>query len=65
MPTDLVTAANVEEFKPRESDGAIQKEFYGAYVAENFADLATSARPYSDLSLPPGSSATPAATPTA
>lgn len=65
VPTDIVTAANVEEFKPRESDGAVQKEFYGAYVTENFADLAASARPYSDLSLPPGGSATPAATPTA
>lgn len=67
VPTDIVTAANVEDFKPRESDAAVQKTFYADYVAANFADLATSARPYDDLKLPPGSSATPeaAATPTA
>jgi simple sugar transport system substrate-binding protein/ribose transport system substrate-binding protein len=65
VPTDLVTAANVEEFKPRESDAAVQKEFYGTYMTETFADLAAAARPYDDLRLPPGSSATPAATPTA
>lgn len=67
VPTDIVTAANVEEFKPRESDAAVQKEFYATYMAENFADLQAAARPYDDLRLPPGSSATPAAaaTPTA
>ncbi len=59
VPTDIVTAANVEEFKPRESDGAVQKEFYAAYMAENFVDLAAGARPYADLSLPPGGMATP------
>ena len=62
VPTDIVTAANVEEFKPRESDAAVQKEFYATYVAEHFADLAAGARPYDDLKLPPGSgSATPTA----
>jgi ABC-type sugar transport system substrate-binding protein len=60
VPTDLVTAANVEEFLPRESDAAVQREFYAAYIAENFSDLATSARPYDDLRAEPG-----AATPTA
>ena len=59
VPTDIVTAANVEEFKPRESDGTVQKEFYAAYMAENFVDLAAGARPYADLSLPPGGMATP------
>ena len=62
VPTDLVTAVNVEEFKPRESDAAVQKQFYADYMAENFADLAAAARPYDDLRLPPGS--TPEASPT-
>jgi ABC-type sugar transport system substrate-binding protein len=53
VPTDIVTAANVGEFKPRESDAAVQKEFYGKYVAEHFADLAKGARPYDDLKQPP------------
>ena len=65
VPTDLVTEANVEEFKPRESDAAVQKEFYATYMEETFADLQAAARPYDDLRLPPGSSATPAATPSA
>lgn len=59
VPTDIVTAANVEDFKPRESDAAVQKQFYADYMATTFADLAAGARPYSDLSLPPGGSATP------
>ena len=61
VPTDIVTAANVDEFKPRESDAAVQKEFYATYMAENFADLAAGARPYDDLKLPPGGAATPEA----
>jgi simple sugar transport system substrate-binding protein len=67
VPTDIVTAANVEEFKPRESDAAVQKQFYADYMAEHFADLQAGARPYDDLRLPPGTAATPAggeATPT-
>ena len=54
-----MTASNVEEFKPRESDAAVQKEFYATYMAENFVDLQADARPYDDLRLPPG--ATPVA----
>lgn len=61
VPTDIVTAANVEEFKPRESDAAVQKQFYADYMAENFADLQAGARPYDDLRLPPGGMATPTA----
>ena len=48
-----MTAANVEEFKPREADGAVQKTFYAKYMAEHFADLAKGARPYDDLKQPP------------
>jgi simple sugar transport system substrate-binding protein len=59
VPTDIVTAANVEDFKPRESDAAVQKQFYADYMAEHFADLQAAARPYDDLRLPPGGMATP------
>jgi ABC-type sugar transport system substrate-binding protein len=53
VPTDIVTGANVEEFKPREGDAAAQKTFYAKYMAEHFADLAKAARPYDDLKQPP------------
>ena len=53
VTTDIVTAANVEEFKPREGDAAVQKTFYAKYMAEHFADLAKGARPYDDLKQPP------------
>lgn len=59
VPTDIVNAANVEDFKPREGDAAVQKEFYATYMAENFADLRADARPYDDLRLEPGAAATP------
>lgn len=61
VPTDIVTAANVDQFMPRESDGAVQKEFYATYMAENFADLQAAARPYDDLKNSGGAAATPAA----
>lgn len=61
VPTDIVTAANVEDFKPREADAAVQKQFYADYMAEHFADLQAAARPYDDLRLPPGGAATPTA----
>jgi len=61
VPTDIVTAANVEDFKPRESDATVQKQFYADYMKEHFADLKAAARPYDDLKLPPGGSATPTA----
>ncbi|HET9659142.1 MAG TPA: sugar ABC transporter substrate-binding protein [Thermomicrobiales bacterium] len=63
VPTDLVTAENVEDFMPRESDAAVQREFYAKYIAEHFADLAAAARPYSDLSAEHGAAASPEATP--
>jgi hypothetical protein len=62
VPTDLVTAENVADFMPRESDAQVQRDFYAAYIAENFADIATAARPYSDLSGG-GDMASPEATP--
>lgn len=60
VPTDLVTAANVADFMPRESDAQVQRDFYAAYIAENFSDLQAAARPYDDLKAEPGA-ATPAA----
>ena len=53
LETSAKTAANVEEFKPREGDAAVQKTFYAKYMAEHFADLAKGARPYDDLKQPP------------
>ena len=58
--TATATAANVADFMPRESDAQVQKDFYAAYIAENFADLQAAARPYDDLRAEPGA-ATPAA----
>ncbi len=60
VPTDIVTADNVDDFMPRESDAQTQREFYAAYIAEHFADLQAAARPYSDLSAGHGD-ATPSA----
>jgi ABC-type sugar transport system substrate-binding protein len=60
VPTDLVTAENVEDFMPRESDAQVQRDFYAAYIAEHFADLQAAARPYDDLRADHGA-ATPAA----
>jgi simple sugar transport system substrate-binding protein/ribose transport system substrate-binding protein len=62
VPTDIVTAANVDQFKPRESDAAVQKQYYADYMKAHFADLQTAARPYDDLRKPPGeAAATPSA----
>lgn len=61
VPTDIVNADNVADFKPREGDAEVQREFYATYMAENFADLAAAARPYDDLRLEPGAMASPEA----
>lgn len=50
VPTDIVTAENVDDFMPRESDAQVQRDFYAQYIADHFADLQAAARPYSDLS---------------
>ncbi len=63
VPTDIVTAENVEDFMPRESDAQVQRDFYAAYIAEHFADLQAAARPYDDLKAAPGATASPEATP--
>ncbi len=62
VPTDIVTAANVDQFTARESDPAVQRQFYADYMKAHFADLQAAARPYDDLRLPPGdAAATPSA----
>jgi ABC-type sugar transport system substrate-binding protein len=63
VPTDIVTAENVADFMPREADAQVQRDFYAAYIAENFADLQAAARPYDDLKAEPGMEASPEATP--
>ncbi len=63
VPTDIVTAENVADFKPRESDAQVQRDFYAAYIEENFSDLQAAARPYDDLKAEPGAAASPEATP--
>lgn len=61
-PTEFVTADNVADYVARESDPAVEREYYAAYIAENFADLNEVARPYDDLRTPGGGSdASPAA----
>ena len=41
----------------------VQRDFYAAYIAENFSDLAAAARPYTDLSAGHGDMVSPEATP--
>lgn len=62
-PTEVVTKENVDQFTARETDRAVEQQFYADYMAKNFADLQTAARPYDDLKNPGGGTA--AATPSA
>jgi ABC-type sugar transport system substrate-binding protein len=48
-PTEVVTAENIEQYVPRETDVQVQYDYYQAYIDENFADLQAAARPYDDL----------------
>jgi ABC-type sugar transport system substrate-binding protein len=59
-PTETVTAENVADYVSRQTDNAVQYDFYQDYIAENFADLQASARPYDDLRTPGMPRATPA-----
>jgi simple sugar transport system substrate-binding protein len=56
-PPDVVTAANVADYVSRESDPAVEYEYYTQYMAENFADLSQPTRPYSDLAAAAGGQA--------
>ncbi len=62
VPTDVVTADNVADFMPRESDAQVQRDFYAKYIQDHFADLVAAARPYDDLRAGHGA-ASPEATP--
>ncbi len=58
-PTETVTAENVGDYVSRQTDDAVQDDFYQDYMAENFADLQEAARPYDDLRTPGMQQATP------
>jgi ABC-type sugar transport system substrate-binding protein len=60
MPTEVVTAENVDQYVTRQTDNQAQYDFYQDYMDENFADLAAVARPYDDLRHPGMQQATPA-----
>lgn len=60
-PTEVVDAANVEQYVARQTDNQVQYDYYKTYMADNFADLATAARPYDDLRHPGMPRATPSA----
>ena len=51
-PTEIVDASNVDQYVSRQTDNAVQKEYYARYMAENFADLQAATRPYEDLANP-------------
>lgn len=59
-PTEVVTIDNVEDYVSRQTDNAVQYDYYQDYMAENFADLEASGRPYDDLRTPGMPRATPA-----
>jgi ABC-type sugar transport system substrate-binding protein len=58
-PTEVVTAENVDDYIARQTDNTVQYDYYKQYMAENFADLQTAARPYDDLRHPGMPRATP------
>lgn len=60
MPTEVVTAENVDDYVARQTDNQVQYDYYKKYMAEHFADLQAVARPYDDLRHPGMPRATPA-----
>ena len=61
MPTEVVTAENVDDYVSRQTDNQVQYDYYQEYMAENYADLEAVARPYDDLRTPGMPRATPEA----
>ena len=61
MPTEVVTAENVDAYVSRQTDDQVQYDYYKKYMAEHFSDLQAAARPYDDLRHPGMARATPAA----
>jgi ABC-type sugar transport system substrate-binding protein len=60
MPTEVVTAENVDDYVARQTDDQVQYDYYHQYIADNYADLEAVARPYDDLRHPGMTRATPA-----
>jgi ABC-type sugar transport system substrate-binding protein len=60
-PTEVVDAANVDQYIARQTDNQVQYDYYKQYMAEHFADLQAAARPYDDLRHPGMPRATPEA----
>lgn len=58
-PTEVVTIDNVDDYVSRQTDNAVQKEYYAQYMADHYADLVASGRPYDDLRTPGMARATP------
>jgi ABC-type sugar transport system substrate-binding protein len=59
MPTEVVTAENVDDYVTRQTDNQAQYDYYQEYMDANFADLEAAARPYDDLRTPGMPRATP------
>jgi ABC-type sugar transport system substrate-binding protein len=60
IPTEIVTAENVDDYVTRQTDDQVQYDYYHDYLAEHYADLEAVARPYDDLRHPGMPRATPA-----
>lgn len=58
-PTEVVTAANVEDYVARQTDNQVQYDYYQDYMDQHYADLEASGRPYDDLRTPGMPRATP------
>jgi ABC-type sugar transport system substrate-binding protein len=59
IPTEIVTAENVDDYVARQTDDQVQYDYYQEYLAENYADLEAVSRPYDDLRTPGMPRATP------
>jgi ABC-type sugar transport system substrate-binding protein len=57
--TEVVTAENVDDYILRQTDDQVQYDYYQTYMAEHYAHLEKSARPYDDLRTPGKPRATP------
>jgi simple sugar transport system substrate-binding protein len=57
--TEVVTAENVADYIARQTDDQVQYDYYHDYIAQHYADLEKSARPYDDLRTPGMARATP------
>lgn len=58
-PTEIVTAENVADYVSRQTDNQVQYDYYQDYMAQHYADLEASGRPYDDLRTPGMPRATP------